>query len=482
MPAELDRIIDKALEKDRSLRYQHASEIRGDLKRLKRDTDSSRAVAAMSSSPPAVGAPLAPAAVGTPPLQADSSDSQVIAGLVKRHKKAIMALMAGGIVIAAALVYQFYRTASHAPAPPAALEFTRVTGSGDVQQADISPDGKYVAYVRETAGKQSVWLKQLATDSDVQIVTLGEDYCKGVAFSPDGSYVYFVRAYPRKANELYQVPFLGGTPRKVLAGISGPPAFSADGHRIAYVCETGECRTGDGSSLLTVSLDGSGERVLASYKQPDFIDPPRVAWSPDGKTLAFVHAFPWVLSTIEAEGGPAHAVAGYWSRVVDLTWLPRGRHLLIAGWGGGRISQLYEVTMEGGETRRQITQDVSNYWGIRASADAKTLLALQHQTLATIQAATPGKESDARPLSAGNQSWDGFGGLAWTPDGKIVYSSVPNGRSQNLGDGGGRLEPSPAQRSNPGFLLPRRRSPWRLHCLPLLSKRPIHHLANGYGR
>jgi hypothetical protein len=169
LPAELARIIDKALEKDRSLRYQHASEIRGDLKRLKRDTDSSRG-AAIPAAGRDVGAGLVPAlgpdgsvAAGLPrhfesggvkpPLQIDSSDSQIIAGLVKRHKKAIMGLVAGGIVITAVIIYALYHASSHAPGPPAALEFTRVTGSGDVQQADISPDGKYVAYVREMGGK-----------------------------------------------------------------------------------------------------------------------------------------------------------------------------------------------------------------------------------------------------------------------------------------------------------------------------------------
>ena len=68
-------------------------------------------------------------------------------------------------------------------------------------------------------------------------------------------------------------------------------------------------------SLLTASLDGSGERVLASYKRPEYIDPHRVAWSPDGKTLAFVHQSPQpVLTTIAAEGGPAQPVAGaHWA-------------------------------------------------------------------------------------------------------------------------------------------------------------------------
>jgi eukaryotic-like serine/threonine-protein kinase len=251
LPSALDRIITKALEKDRDLRYQHASDIHTDLKRLQRDT---------------------------------SSDQQMIAGLVKRHGMAT-ALVAAGIVIVAALIYALYRPARLAPVSPAGLEFTRVTGSGDVKQADISPDGVYVAYVRETGGKQSLWLRQLATDSDVQIASLGEDQCPGLAFSPDGSYVYFVRQVPGKPDgDLYQVPSLGGTPRKMLAGISGRPAFSADGQRVAFVRSTSAVE----DSLLTASLDGSGERVLAAYKRPEGIYPYRVAWSPDGKTLDFL--------------------------------------------------------------------------------------------------------------------------------------------------------------------------------------------------
>jgi serine/threonine protein kinase/Tol biopolymer transport system component len=422
LPAKLEEIINKALEKDREVRYQSAADVGTDLKRLKRDTDSGRAVAAI---PPAES----PTPEGTPSLRGDSSDSQVIAGLVKRHKKTIIALMAAVLVIAAALIYALYRAASGAPASPAALEFTLVTGSSDVRQADISPDGKYVAYVRETAGKQSLWLKQLATESNVQIATLGEDQCPGLAFSPDGSYVYFVRQKPLEPNgDLYQVPFLGGTPKKMLAGISGPPAFSPDGQRIAFVrIAINEF------SLLTASQDGSGERALASYKETGWSDTQRVAWSPDGKTLAFAHFSPQpVLTTIGAEGGPAQPVAGaYWNWISDLTWLPGSRHLIVAGSVQGESgtvarSQLYEVSVDGGGVR-QLTHDLLRYAGVRAGPDGKTLLALQEQILATVQVATPGKESEASTLSAGNQNGDGDNGLAWTPDGKIVYCSVHNG-------------------------------------------------------
>jgi eukaryotic-like serine/threonine-protein kinase len=458
LPAELDRIIDKALEKDRSLRYQHASELRGDLKRLKRDTDSSRGAAAVPPGGRDVGAGLVPApgpdsgvAAGLPrhfenggvkpPLQIDSSDSQIIAGLLKRHKKAIMALMAVGIVTVAIILYALHRASIHAPAPPAALEFTRVTGSGDVQQADISPDGKYVAYVRETAGKRSLWLKQLATESDVQIVALGEDSCPGLAFSPDESYVYFVRRDRLKqSGDLYQVPSLGGTPRKMLAEISGPPAFSPDGQRFAFV----RSNSAGEDSLLTASLDGSGERVLASYKVPEGIAGHRVAWSPDGKTLALYISGQLFLSTIAAEGGLAKSVAGaYWNGIEDLIWLPASRHLVVAGVRqgapGSESFQLYEVSVERGEFR-QITHDLSTYTEVRT--DGKSLLALQKQVLATLQVATPAKEFEAKTLSAGNQTYDGGWGLAWTPDGKIVYSSSHNGHGDlwEMGADGSNLQ------------------------------------------
>ena len=155
-------------------------------------------------------------------------------------------------------------------------------------------------------------------------------------------------------------------------------------------------------------------------------------WSPDGQTLAFTRFTPqWILTTMGAEGGPVQSVAGaHWSFIRDLTWLPASRDLVVAGVLQGApkstADQLYEVSSEGGASR-QITHDLSTYAAVRASADGKTLLALQDQILTAIQIATPGKESEARSLSAGNQNRDGYIGVAWTPDGRIVYRSVSNG-------------------------------------------------------
>ena len=438
LPAALEHILAKSLEKEAVLRYQSAAEFRADLKRLRRDLD--RAVADASS--------LSAPRIST--QQGDiSSDSAVIASLVKRHRRTIITWSAAALFLAAILVYGLSRLGSHVSAPPASLEITRVTGSGAVQQADISPDGKYLAYVRQQTGKQSLWLKQLSTDSEVQIANLQGDVCVGLAFSPDGSYVNFVRQ-PRMtfAGDLYQVPALGGTPRKMLAGISGPPAFSPDGQRVGFVRNTLDTR-----GLVTASLDGSTERVLVSLKPPEQIYPFHAVWSPDGKTIAFSRVTPqWILTTVSAEGGPPQPVPdARWDFIRDLAWLPASSDLVVAGVPQGApksaTDQLYEVPSEGGGTR-QITHDLSSYVSVRVSADAKSLLALQEQIISTIQVAIPGKETEARSLSAGNQNRDGYIGVAWTPEGSIVYRSLANQRYDLWEMGGDGANAHPLTRNN----------------------------------
>jgi DNA-binding winged helix-turn-helix (wHTH) protein len=126
----------------------------------------------------------------------------------RRRRWLAVALTAAVALCASVSYFVFQREASHRPAIQADLKLDRVTGSGDIQTADISPDGNYVVYVREAAGRQSLWLKQLATGRILQLASIGQDECPGLAFSPDGNYVYFVRKRSVQASgKLYRVPF-----------------------------------------------------------------------------------------------------------------------------------------------------------------------------------------------------------------------------------------------------------------------------------
>ena len=158
------------------------------------------------------------------------------------------------VVFAVATPILFYalrapRSAHAVPAPD--LELTRVAGSGDTRIADISPDGKYVAYVRANGGRESVWIKQLATGRSLQLAEIGEYDCPGLAFSADGNFIYYARKEPLEpSGELFQVPLLGGAPVQVLSGISGAPAISPDGKEVAFVrqhpCYAWRGQPGDG--------------------------------------------------------------------------------------------------------------------------------------------------------------------------------------------------------------------------------------------
>jgi Tol biopolymer transport system component/DNA-binding winged helix-turn-helix (wHTH) protein len=328
---------------------------------------------------------------------------------------------AAALVTAAIVAYLLTRSAApHSSVPPRALDMTRVTGNGDIQYADISPDGKYVAYVRETAGEQSLWLKQLATGRVLELAGMGRYECQGLAFSPDGSYIYLARKEPLQASgELYQVPFLGGNPRQILTGISGPPAISPDGSKVAFVRST--LLTHGEDSIVTASIDGSNERVLATYKAPG-VNLNRITWTADGKTL--VYPLQSGLTAIAAEGGTTRSIPGKeWIWIQDLRALPSGNELIVVGRLSGSLrAQIYEVPWSGGEFRA-VTRDLSNYTSVRPTADGKSLLAVQDFVLNTIQVLDPNRESGVRSLGAENQNRDGIGGLAWTPDGKIAYSS-----------------------------------------------------------
>jgi len=328
---------------------------------------------------------------------------------------------AAALVAASSVAYLLTRSAAtHPSLPPPALNMTRVTGNGDVQYADISPDGRYVAYVRETGGEQSLWLKQLATGRVLELVALGQQECQGLAFSPDGSYIYFARKAPLEASgELYQVPFLGGNSRQILTGISGPPAISPDGSKFAFVRST--LVTHGEDSIVTASIDGSNERVLATYKAPG-VNLNRITWTADGKTL--VYPLQSSLTAIAAEGGTARSIPGKeLIGIEDLKALPSGNALIVVGRLAGSLrSQIYEVPVNGGETRA-VTRDLSNYTSVRPTADGKSLLAVQDFVLNSIQVVDPNRESGVRSLGAENQNRDGTEGLAWTPDGKIAYSS-----------------------------------------------------------
>ncbi len=439
LPPELERIINKALEKDREMRYQSASELRTDLKRLKRDTDSGRSASV------AAGLSRQGEAGGVkPPLEQDlSSDSRILAAVFKRHRTGFTIVLGVIAVAVAALGYGLYRVTLRNRAPttstPAAsfqnMRITRLTATGKSRGAAISPDGKYVVHGFEEAGKRSVWVRQVATTSDVQIVPPAEVTYTGFTFSRDGNYIYYVMVPTGDlVGVLYQVPVLGGGSRKLITDVGSPVALSPDGQRLAFVRGKPPVRGKPSESgLITANVDGSGERVLLSRKPPDFLHV-GPAWSPDGKTIAVVTetligGYHSTLQAVPAGGGPEKPIgAQRWFQAGRVAWLSDGSGLVLSAGDQHQFSnnQLWLLSYPGGDVRK-ITNDLNSYYEPTLTADSSALASVQGQFLGTIWIAPQGDAARARQATSSVSNYDGALGLAWMPDGRLVYSSNAGG-------------------------------------------------------
>jgi serine/threonine protein kinase/Tol biopolymer transport system component len=449
IPAELEVVVKKALRKERDERYQTSHDLLVDLRELKRDVDVAasleRSTPPTSHSKEVSTPPLSQSAIGTigiaPAAQTTSapsahqtSSAEYLVGEIKRHKVGIGALALIVVVgLLAAGVWIYKLATSKTSTVPSPIKFTRLTTGGKIGNetitggAAISPDGKYVVFWTVEGDKSYLYVQQISTNSLVRIVGPLDGNYGASTFSRDGEFVFFNGDDKDNVDgALFQVPVLGGQPRKIVNGISSPVTFSPDGKQIAYVHlipATGE------SSLKVAKADGSGlPNVIARRTLPNYFSPDGPSWSPDGRVIAIGAA---ALSSgnasstvveIPAGGGNERPITPpQWGFVSRVNWLNDGSGLVIALFAGYTSigSQIWFVSYPDGAARR-LTNDLNGYGTISlgVTADSKTIVTVQEDFTRSIWATRPNDEpKQARQISNGKYE----ASLATLTDGRIVY-------------------------------------------------------------
>jgi len=399
VPAKLEEIINKALEKDRDLRYQSAAEMRADLKRIRRDTSSERMQVEVGS--------------GTLPAAADSGKLSSSARLAAAPIQAPPAKpWLGKVVIpAAALVVAIaafvgYRVLNRPhPLNIENMQITKLTDSGKAASVAISPDGRYVVYVLRNGEQQSLWMRHVATKSDVQVLAADIVDFKGLTFSPDGNFIYYVRSDKTTQNYsyLYQMPVLGGNSRQLIKDIDSPVAFSPDGTQLVFMRGLPDA---DALELRIASPDGSNDRLLARLPIfPGFMW--GASWSPDGKTIALSalqngKEKKWVLEVVRVADASVTTLYSNPNFMGRPVWLPDGDSLLVAnGVPKENRTQLWQLSYPKAELRR-FTNDLSNYGELLdITRDGKMLAALDYTQISNIWMVPGGKAALATQITSG---------------------------------------------------------------------------------
>ena len=444
VPAELERIVTRALTKNRDERYQTMKDMLIDLSNLKRKLEVDT-VLEHTVSPELRGRELisneeltqATDSVALGATTQDDGDPQLSSTVSTSGGRSWLRRMAGPtlFVIAAATALGFYWLIIRQPrqnalvsVPFREMRISRLTTSGKITHAAISPDGKYVADVSEDAEGDSLWVRNIAAPTNVRIAGPATTEYVWVTFAPDGDSIYYLALDRDQGDtELYRVPLLGGPPNKVARDI-GPIGFSSDGRRITFVS-----MDKDQSSLVVADADRKNERKLATHLQPDLFrmtwNAP--AWSPDGKTIACQvklneerGSYETIVSVSLDNGAQKALTSRHWHHVGQPVWLANGSGLLVtASESATTPEQVWYIALSNGETTR-VTHDLNNYHDLSLTGNSNRLAVVQDQSVSSIWVAPDADAGRAKQIASDTTSSED---VAWTPGGRIVYRS-------NVGD------------------------------------------------
>jgi DNA-binding winged helix-turn-helix (wHTH) protein/Tol biopolymer transport system component len=328
----------------------------------------------------------------------------------------------------------YYLNAKRSAEPFEKIKQTRITNSGKVSGANVSPDGKYIAYVLGESEGNSLWVQQVGTASNVLLLPPVKAQVYELTFTPDGSHIFYNLFWGDNADpQVFRIPSLGGVSEKIPNVIASYIAFAPDGKRFAYVQSDS---AGGKNHLVIADADGGNQQTIAAKNYPNTFESqlPVVAWSPDGETIACVvdhfetdASYSSIVGINVRDGSETPLSRQRWYDVLSIEWLKNGSGLLFSA--SDKVSdsnQIRFLSYPQGEAR-QITNALSQYESLSATADSESFVSIETNTVNGIYVGEVG--ADANRFEEIISETGALSPLVWTPTGKIIYRSRKDGVS-----------------------------------------------------
>jgi eukaryotic-like serine/threonine-protein kinase len=367
-------------------------------------------------------------------IETDNSQKQVIVtkSWTNRQRLFVAAVAVFLLTAAISIGSWYFRSkdlANNAPILSTPFDLEKLSTTGKVLRAVVSPDGKNLLYVNGAfTEKQSVWLRQLASGNNTEIIPPSDHTYYGLEVSPDSNFLYFNRSSKTNPQQdIYRVPISGGIPQKILENTEGWMSLSPDSQQISFVrClrrEEENC-----TLLIADAASGKNEKRLVSRPRPFRIGDNQ--FSPNGKTIAFAvgqsqnGANEFGLLEVSLENGAERELTKEkFFNIKGLAWLPENSGLLITA---SRIPtkqfRIWEVSTATGSVQ-PLTKDAENYAELSLDKAATTLVSTQ--TMQNYQLSVLNREnlSNPRILADGSR-------VTFSPDGKIFFASLMSGNDE----------------------------------------------------
>ncbi|HMS40078.1 MAG TPA: protein kinase, partial [Pyrinomonadaceae bacterium] len=362
VPPEIEEIIKRCLEKDQSLRYASGRDLVADLKEARQMNTTGKTPDLLSQSQK------------TKTLLTNFQKSpQITDGQKSKQKNNFKYLAVGAVLLLLSLSGFFAYRIYFAETTSKQVKIKRLPASGVVKNAAISPDGQFVTYVLNDNGKESLWLRQTEEAGGQELIPAPSGNYAGLAFSPDGKFIYFTVFEQSSSGKLYRIPLLAGSSRQEIAkDIDSPAAISADGKQIAFI------RSDPPKSLdqiILISAEGGNERVLVEKKRPEFFFKGQMkeslSWSPDSKSIAAptgktdIEGDVMTISEIDVASGQLKEITSQkWFRVGRVLWANNPEELLVtAAEPGTDLYQIFKVSRSDGKTEK-VAPNLNDYHNI----------------------------------------------------------------------------------------------------------------------